>query len=116
MEVPLVVALQGGATDEDYSGVPAKVVFEEGESQGTISLKVLTDEVDDPGESIVLSFGELPEAVSEGEISQTTVNFTPWRTAEQFSQTLEVMLAVLARSTAASAQSDLAPSWWTLPD
>ena len=105
VEVPLVVALQGGATDEDYSGVPAKVVFEEGESQGTISLKVLADEVDDPGESIVLSFGELPEAVSEVEISQTIVNFTQRRTAEQFSQTLEVMLAVLARSTAASAQS-----------
>ena len=105
VEVPLVVALQGGATDEDYSGVPAKVVFEEGESQGTISLKVLADEVDDPGESIVLSFGELPEAVSEVEISQTIVNFTQRRTAEQFSQTLEVMLAVLARSMAASAQS-----------
>ena len=105
VEVPLVVALQGGATDEDYSGVPAKVVFEEGESQGTISLKVLADEVDDPGESIVLGFGELPEAVSEGEISQTTVNFTQRRTAEQFSQTLEVMLAVMARSTAVSAQT-----------
>ena len=105
VEVPLVVVPKGGATDEDYSGVPASLVFEEGESQGTISVKVLADEVDDPGESIVLSFGELPEAVSEGEISQTTVNFTQWRTAEQFSQTLEVMLAVLARSTAASAQS-----------
>ena len=105
VEVPLVVVPKGGATDEDYSGVPASLVFEEGESQGTISVKVLADEVDDPGESIVLSFGELPEAVSEGEISQTTVNFTQRRTAEQFSQTLEVMLAVLARSTAASAQS-----------
>ena len=105
VEVPLVVVPKGGATDEDYSGVPASLVFEEGESQGTISVKVLADEVDDPGESIVLSFGELPEAVSEGEISQTTVNFTQQRTAEQFSQTLEVMLAVLARSTAASVQS-----------
>ncbi len=105
VEVPLVVVPKGGATDEDYSGVPASLVFEEGESEGTISVEVLADEVDDPGESIVLSFGELPEAVSEGEISQTTVNFTQWRTAEQFSQTLEVMLAVLARSTAASAQS-----------
>ena len=105
VEVPLVVVPKGGATDEDYSGVPASLVFEEGESQGTISVKVLADEVGDPGESIVLSFGELPEAVSEGEISQTTVNFTQRRTAEQFSQTLEVMLAVLARSTAASAQS-----------
>ena len=29
VKVPLVVSLKGGATDEDYSGVPAKVVFEE---------------------------------------------------------------------------------------
>ena len=105
VEVPLVVALQGGATDEDYRGVPAKVVFEEGESEGTIAVEVLADEVNDPGEGIVLSFGELPAAVSGGEISQTTVHFTQRRTAGQFSQTLEVMLAVLARSTAASAQT-----------
>ena len=75
VEVPLVVALQAGTTPEDYSGVPAKVVFEEGESEGTISVEVLADEVNDPGEGMVLSFGELPEAVSGGEISQTTVNF-----------------------------------------
>ena len=34
VEVPLVVAPKGGATDEDYSGVPAKVVFEEGRERG----------------------------------------------------------------------------------
>ena len=89
VEVPLLVAPKGGATDEDYSGVPAKVVFEEGESEGTISVEVLADEVHDPGEGVVLSFGELPEAVSGGEILQTTVNFRHQRTAEQFSQTLE---------------------------
>ena len=105
VEVPLVVAPKGGATDEDYSGVPTKVVFEEGASEGTISVEVLADEVNDPGEGVVLSFGVLPEAVSGGAISQTTVNFTQRRTAEQFSQTLEVSLAVLARSTAASAQT-----------
>ena len=105
VEVPLVVAPKGGATDEDYSGVPAKVVFEEGESEGTISMEVLADEVNDPGEGIVLSFGELPEAVSGGEISQTTVNFRQQRTAEQFSQTLEVALAVMARSMGESAQT-----------
>ena len=105
VEVPLVVAPKGGATDEDYSGVPAKVVFEEGQSEGTISVEVLADEVDDPGEGIVLSFGELPEAVSGGEISQTTVNFRQQRTAEEFSQTLEVVLAVMARSMGESAQT-----------
>ena len=105
VEVPLLVAPKGGATDEDYSGVPAKVVFEEGESEGTISMEVLADEVNDPGEGVVLSFGELPEAVSGGEILQTTVNFRHQRTAEQFSQTLEVALAVMARSMGESAQT-----------
>ncbi len=105
VEVLLVVALQGGATDEDYSGVPAKLVIEEGESQATIAIKVLADEVNDPGEGMVLSFGELPVGVISGDPSSTQVHFTQQRTAEQFSQTLEVMLAVLARSTAASAQS-----------
>ena len=105
VEVPLVVAPKGGATDEDYSGVPSKVVFEEGESQGTISVAVLADEVEDPGEGIVLSLGELPEAVRAGEIPETTVNFTQQRTAEQFSQTLEVMLAVMARTMGESAQT-----------
>ena len=105
VEVPLVVVPKGGATDEDYSGVPSKVVFEEGESQGTISVAVLADEVNDPGEGIVLSLGELPEAVRAGEIPETTVNFTQQRTAEQFSQTLEVMLAVMARTMGESAQT-----------
>ncbi len=107
VEVPLVVAPKGGATDEDYSGVPAKVVFEEGESEGAISVEVLADEVNDPGEGIVLSFGEFPEAVIGGEISQTTVNFRQHRTAEQFSQTLEAMLAVMARSMGESAQTTI---------
>ena len=105
VEVPLVVALQGGTTPEDYSGVPVLMVFEDGGSEGTISFEVLADEVNDPGEGIVLSFGELPEAVIGGEISQTTVNFRQQRTAEQFSQTLEVALSVMARSIGQSAQT-----------
>ena len=105
VEVPLVVSLKGGASEADYSGVPVSLVIEEGESKGTISVEVLADEVNDPGEGIVLSFGELPEAVSEGEIPQTTVNFRQGRTAEQFSQTLEVALAVMARSMGESVQT-----------
>ena len=103
--VPLVVSLKGGATDEDYSEVPSKVVFEEGESEGTISVKVQADDVNDPGESIVLSFGELPEAVIAGDPASTQVLFIQRRTVEQFSQTLEATLAVMARSTAVSAQT-----------
>ena len=104
VEVPLLVALQGGTTAEDYRGVPASVVFEEGESAGTISVEVLAAEVSDSGEGILLSFGELPEAVVAGDPSSTEVHFVQQRTAEQFSQTLEGMLAVVARSLGESAQ------------
>ncbi len=105
VDVPLVVALQGGATSEDYRGVPVSVVFEEGEIEGTISVEVLADEVSDPGEGIVLSLGALPEAVSGGAISETRVSFGPRRTAEQFTSSLEAMLAVMGRSMGESAQT-----------
>ena len=105
VEVPLLVALQGGTTAEDYRGVPASVVFGEGESAGTISVEVLADEVSDSGEGILLSFGELPEGVSTGDPSSTEVGFGQQRTAEQFTPSLEGMLAVMARSLGESAQT-----------
>ena len=105
VEVPLVVASRGGATDEDYTGIPASVVFEVGESQRTISVEVLMDDVDDPGEGIVLSLGGLAQAVSAGDPFPTQVYFEERRMAERFSQTLEGMAAVIARSTAVSAQT-----------
>ena len=103
--VPLVVAPKGGATDEDYRVVSAFVVIEAGESEGTISVKVLADDVNDPGEWIVLSLGELPQGVSAGEPASTEVQFEQRRMAERFSQTLKGMAAVIARSTAVSAQT-----------
>ncbi len=105
VDVPLVVALEGGTTPEDYSGVPAKVVFEEGESQGTIAIEVWADEVSDSGEWIVLSVGELPAAVSAGEPASTQVRFEQQRTAQQFTPSLEGMLAVMGRSMGESART-----------
>ena len=105
VEVPLVVALRGGTTSEDYRGALAAVVLEEGESAGTISVEVLADEVNDSGEGIVLSFGALPAAMVAGDPSSTEVHFVQQRTAEQFSRTLEGMLAVMARSLGESART-----------
>ena len=105
VEVPLLVMPKGGATDEDYNVVPAKVMFQAGESDATISVTVLADEMNDPGEAIVLSFNGLPDAVGVGDISQTTVNLGDRQMAEQFSQTLEVTEAVIARSMAESVQT-----------
>ncbi len=105
VDVPLEVALGGGASEADYSRLPASMVFEEGESHGKISIAVLADEENDPGEAIVLSLGALPAGVSPGNPPTAQVNFVQYRTAGQFSRSLEVTLAVLARSTAASAQT-----------
>ena len=105
VDVPLMVAPKRGATVEDYSGVPAKVVFEAGERQRTITVEVMMDDVNDPGEGIVLSLGALAQAVSAGEPASTEVHFEQRRMAERFSQTQEAMLAVIARSTAVSAQT-----------
>ena len=104
-EVPLVVALEGGTMPEDYKGVPASAVFAGGESMVMILVELLADEVNDPGEGIVLSLGELPEAVMAGDPSSTRVHFIQQRTAEQFTPSLEAMLAVMARSIAESAQT-----------
>ncbi len=105
VEVPLVVRPQGGATSADYDGVPASIVFAIGATAATLQVAALADEENDPGESIVLGFGDLPEAVSAGDLSATTVKFTQQRSAEQFSQSLKIMLAAVAGSVAESAQT-----------
>ena len=108
VEVPLAIAPSGGATEQDYGAMPASVVFEEGESQRTISVAATMDEVNDPGEGIVLSPDGLPEMVSTGDPASTQVHFMQRRSEEQFSQTQEAMLAVVARSMAESAQTAIA--------
>ena len=105
VEVPLVVTPQGGATSQDYGGVPASIVFEVGATVVTFQVTAPADQEDDPGKSIVLGFGDLPEAVSEGDPSETTVKFTQQRSAEQFSASLKILLAVTARSVGDSAQT-----------
>ena len=109
VEVPLAVTPQGGATDADYAGIPGAVVFEPGAASARFGVTALPDRDDDPDESVAIAFGALPEAVGAGVVSATTVAFIqPRRAAERFTQSLETGLAVLARGTAASAQSAIA--------
>ena len=105
VDVPLAVALMGRTTSEDFAGVPASLVFESGDSVSTISLKVMLDDVNDPGEGIVLSFAKTPEAVSAGEPDSTQVDFVQQQTAEQASESQKATLAVVALSTAVVAQA-----------
>ena len=74
--IPLLKTDQGGASDQDYSGVPASVTFNAGETSKTFDFTATDDTVDDNSESVRLTFGTLPPQVSEGATDETTVNIT----------------------------------------
>ena len=74
--IPVSRANQGGASNGDYSGVPANVTFNSGDTEKTFSFSATDDTVDDDDESVKLGFGTLPSRVSEGSTDETTVNIT----------------------------------------
>ena len=73
VEVPLLRVNQGGASSGDYSGVPGSVTFHSGDTEATFAFSALHDTVDDDGESVRLTFGNLPARVSAGTHSAATV-------------------------------------------
>ena len=74
--IPITKTHQGGATSADYSGVPASVTFNSGETEQSFTFAATHDTVDDDGESVKLTFGTLPARVSEGTTKETVVSIT----------------------------------------
>ena len=74
--IPITKTNQGGASDADYSGVPASATFASGETSKTFTFTATPDTVDDDGESVLLTFGTLPARVSAGTTAATTVSIT----------------------------------------
>ena len=72
--IPVTKTEQGGATSADYSGVPASVTFDAGETSQPITFAATQDAEDDDGESVKLAFGALPTGVTAGSPSETTVS------------------------------------------
>ena len=73
--IPIETTDQGGATSTDYTGVPANVTFDSGETARTFTFAAEADDENDDGESVLLSFGaSLPDRVSEGSPNEATVN------------------------------------------
>ena len=71
-----------GATFFDYSGVPTSVTFNAGDMSTSLTFEATQDQLDDDGESVLLAFGTpLPEGVSAGTTSATTVTITDDDTA-----------------------------------
>ena len=74
--VPLTATNQGGASDSDYSGVPASVTFNSGETEKTFIFRAVEDNLEDRGESVKLSFGNLPDRVTAGTTDEATVSIS----------------------------------------
>ena len=71
--IPITTTNQGGATSADYSGVPSSVVFNSGDTSKTFTFSATSDDIDDDGESVKLTFGTLPAGVSPGSTDETTI-------------------------------------------
>ena len=74
--IPLSTANHGGASDSDYTGVPASVTFNSGETEKTFIFRAVEDNLEDSGESVKLSFGNLPDRVTAGTTDEATVSIS----------------------------------------
>ena len=72
--IPLTTTNQSGATSADYSGVPAGVTFQSGDTEKSFTFTAVQDTVNDDGESVKLGFGALPAGVTVGARSEATVS------------------------------------------
>ena len=75
--IPIETANQGGATSTDYTGVPANVTFNSGDTARTFTFAATDDTEDDDEESVMLSFGSvLPADVTVGTPDSSIVSIT----------------------------------------
>ena len=75
--IPITTTDQDGASSSDYSGVPASITFNAGDTEVDINFTATQDQDNDDGESVKLTFGNaLPTGVSAGNINETTMMIT----------------------------------------
>ena len=75
--IPISHTPQNGAeSPADYSGVPANLTFNSGDTERTFTFTATDDADDDDDESVRIGFGGLPIGVSTGATDQTTISIT----------------------------------------
>ena len=74
--IPIVKTDQGGISQDDYSGVPESLTFAATDTEMSFTFTATADDVDDDDESVGLAFGTLPDGVSAGTTSASTVSIT----------------------------------------
>ena len=76
VRIPITRNRRGGASNDDFSGVPNSLTFSATETSKTFTFRATDDSVDDDGESVRLGFGTLPTGVSLGTQRTSTVRIT----------------------------------------
>ena len=71
--VGLTTTNQSGASNADYSGVPASLAFASGDTTKIFTFVAETDSVDELDEVVVIGFGTLPEGLGAGADNQATI-------------------------------------------
>ena len=72
--IPVTAAGADGAGSGDYTLSDTSVTIDSGETSATFIVTATDDSVDDDGESVNLSFGTLPDAVSRGALATASVS------------------------------------------
>ena len=73
LTIPLTTTHRGGASAADYEGVPASVTFAAGETSKDIGIAILSDDLDDDGESLAVGLGALPAGLTPGARRQVVI-------------------------------------------
>ena len=71
--IPLRVQHRNGATSADYSGVPRRLIFEDGNTIRSFTVTAVDDSENDDGEKIEIEFYDLPAGFPAGARSSITV-------------------------------------------
>ena len=76
LTIPILVTHQGGTTDADYDLTPDPPIltFNAGETEKTIIFTATQDTLDDDGESVILTYGNLPAGVSGASAVEITLH------------------------------------------
>ena len=73
LSIPVNATPQGGATDADYGGLPVILIFNSSDTKKSFTFTAISDGVIDDGESVILSFGTLPDNLTAGHPQTTTI-------------------------------------------
>ena len=102
--IPLVVTHLGGATPDDYEGLPSSVTFAVGESVTGFDMRARPDRRVEIGEGLRLDFGALPSGVRKGA-------WGPYETIEFLDEAASVPGAPTSLSATASGSTGIDLSW-----